>query len=141
MIFPLFRRSARPGTISALYGAIVAQARSPLFYTHYGISDSVEGRFELIVLHLVLVLRRIGAKGAAAPERGPSLGPGSAVGQHITALEGLAKAAGQRKRERHDQRMRRQSPVSSMPPIAPHIGILPCVPAAPAVPPKSANEH
>ena len=33
----------------------------PDFYVHYGVSDSVEGRFELIVLHLVLVLHRLGA--------------------------------------------------------------------------------
>src|SRR5512141_2125850 len=59
MIFPLFRRSARPGTISALYGAIVAQARLPGFYRDYAVPDTVDGRFELIVLHLVLVLDRL----------------------------------------------------------------------------------
>lgn len=59
MIFPLFRRSARPGTISALYGAIVAQARLPGFYRDYAVPDTVEGRFELIVLHLALVLDRL----------------------------------------------------------------------------------
>lgn len=59
MIFPLFRRSARAGTISALYGAIVAQARLPGFYNGYGVPDTVEGRFELIVLHLALVLDRL----------------------------------------------------------------------------------
>jgi cytochrome b pre-mRNA-processing protein 3 len=58
MIFPLFRRPARPGTISALYGAIVAQARLPGFYRDYAVPDTVEGRFELIVLHLTLVLNR-----------------------------------------------------------------------------------
>lgn len=58
MIFPLFRRPARPGTISALYGAIVAQARLPGFYRDYAVPDTVEGRFELIVLHLALVLER-----------------------------------------------------------------------------------
>ena len=58
MIFPLFRRAARPGTISALYGAIVAQARLPGFYREYAVPDTVEGRFELIVLHLALVLDR-----------------------------------------------------------------------------------
>ena len=61
MIFPLFRgRSARPGTISALYGAIVAQARLPGFYRDYGVPDTVDGRFELIVVHLALLLDRIG---------------------------------------------------------------------------------
>ena len=58
MIFPLFRRSARPGTISALYGAIVAQARLPAFYRDYNVPDTVDGRFELIVLHLALLLDR-----------------------------------------------------------------------------------
>lgn len=58
MIFPLFRRSARSGTISALYGAIVAQSRLPGFYRDYAVPDTVEGRFELIVLHLALVLAR-----------------------------------------------------------------------------------
>ena len=83
MILGAFRRGDPNRNIHGLYGVIVAQARSPAFYTHYGVSDSVEGRFELIVLHLVLVLRRLGAKGAAASERGPSLGPGSAVGQRL----------------------------------------------------------
>jgi cytochrome b pre-mRNA-processing protein 3 len=60
MIFPLFRRrAAPPGTISALYGAIVAQARLPGFYRDYGVPDTVDGRFELIVLHLALLLDRI----------------------------------------------------------------------------------
>ena len=64
MIFPLFRRPARPGTISALYGAIVAQARLPGFYRDYAVPDTVEGRFELIVLHLALVLDRLGEEPA-----------------------------------------------------------------------------
>ena len=59
MIFPLYRRSARAGTISALYGAIVAQARLPGFYRDYQVPDTVDGRFELIVLHLALVLDRL----------------------------------------------------------------------------------
>ena len=83
MILGAFRRGDHSRNIHGLYGAIVAQARSPVFYTHYGVSDSVEGRFELIVLHLMLVLRRLGADGGAASEREPSLGPGSVVGQRL----------------------------------------------------------
>jgi cytochrome b pre-mRNA-processing protein 3 len=56
MIVPLFRRSRRPDTISTLYGMIVAQARLPCFYRDYGVPDTVNGRFDLIVLHLALVL-------------------------------------------------------------------------------------
>jgi cytochrome b pre-mRNA-processing protein 3 len=57
MIAPLFR-TPRP-TIAILYGAIVAQARDPRFYEAYRVPDTVLGRFDLIVLHLALVLRRM----------------------------------------------------------------------------------
>jgi len=82
MILSAFRRSDHNRNIQGLYGAIVAQARSPAFYTHYGVPDSVDGRFELIVLHLVLVLRRL-ADQAAIAAGGPALGPGSPVGQRL----------------------------------------------------------
>ncbi len=59
MIFPLFRRTPRPDTISILYGMIVAQARLPCFYRDYAVADTVNGRFDLIVLHLALVLDRL----------------------------------------------------------------------------------
>lgn len=60
MIFPLFRRSSRQDTISTLYGTIVAQARLPSFYREYGVPDTVNGRFDLLVLHLAIVLDRLG---------------------------------------------------------------------------------
>ncbi|HXX02874.1 MAG TPA: ubiquinol-cytochrome C chaperone family protein [Xanthobacteraceae bacterium] len=75
MILRPFRRTHRNSSIHALYGAIVAQARSPVFYAAYGVPDTVEGRFELIVLHLVLFLNRLGRDGAAAP-----------IGQHLFDL-------------------------------------------------------
>ncbi len=59
MIFPLFRRTPRRDTISALYGMIVAQARLPCFYRDYAVADTVNGRFDLIVLHLALLLDRL----------------------------------------------------------------------------------
>jgi cytochrome b pre-mRNA-processing protein 3 len=57
MIPPLFRRPNR--SIATLYGAIVAQARDARFYEAYGVADTVLGRFDLIILHLALVLRRL----------------------------------------------------------------------------------
>jgi len=45
----------------ALYGGVVAQARQPGFYRDCGVPDSVDGRFELIALHIFLVLRRLKA--------------------------------------------------------------------------------
>jgi cytochrome b pre-mRNA-processing protein 3 len=65
MILPFFRRGARPDTISILYGMIVAQARLPCFYRDYGVPDSVNGRFDLIVLHMSLFLRRLAHEPAA----------------------------------------------------------------------------
>jgi cytochrome b pre-mRNA-processing protein 3 len=59
MIFPLFRRRGRSDTISTLYGTIVAQARLPCFYREYGVPDTVNGGFDLLVLHLALVLDRL----------------------------------------------------------------------------------
>jgi len=59
MKFPLFRRTERQDTISTLYGTIVAQARLPCFYRDYGVPDTVDGRFELLVLHLAIVLDRL----------------------------------------------------------------------------------
>ncbi len=48
-----------PGTIEIIYGMIVTQAREPLFYRDLGVSDTVNGRFDLLVLHLWMVLRRM----------------------------------------------------------------------------------
>lgn len=56
--FP-FRRPSTAPTIEAVYGMIVAQARSPAFYRGYGVPDTVNGRLDMIMLHMVLVLRRL----------------------------------------------------------------------------------
>ena len=48
-----------PGTIETIYGMIVTQAREPVFYRELGVLDSVNGRFDLLVLHLWMVLRRM----------------------------------------------------------------------------------
>jgi cytochrome b pre-mRNA-processing protein 3 len=71
MILWPFRRRAEQRTIATLYGAIVTQARSTAFYANFGVPDTVQGRFDLIVLHLVLLLRRLGKNGA-----GQALGQG-----------------------------------------------------------------
>lgn len=47
------------GTIEAIYGMIVTQAREPLFYRDLGVPDTVNGRFDLLLLHLWMVLRRM----------------------------------------------------------------------------------
>lgn len=56
------RRRERQETIDRLYGAIVAQARLPGFYLALAVPDTVEGRFDLIVLHVHLLFRRLAAE-------------------------------------------------------------------------------
>jgi cytochrome b pre-mRNA-processing protein 3 len=59
MISLPFRRSGQTPNIDTLYGMIVAQARSRAFYLDYGVPDTVPGRLDMIVLHLVLLLRQL----------------------------------------------------------------------------------
>lgn len=56
------RRQSRPA--EAVYEAIVAQARHPAFYTDYGVADGFEERFDLLVLHVHLVVRHLTKAGA-----------------------------------------------------------------------------
>jgi cytochrome b pre-mRNA-processing protein 3 len=68
MLPSLRRRRERQETIERLYGAIVAQARLPAFYVSLRVPDTLEGRFDLLVLHVYLVFRRLaqGDTGARA---------------------------------------------------------------------------
>jgi cytochrome b pre-mRNA-processing protein 3 len=59
MMFRFFHRKSSNHSIASLYGMIVAQARAAAFYRNYGVPDTVNGRFEMVVLHTVLVLRRL----------------------------------------------------------------------------------
>lgn len=58
----LFRRrrpEAKPA--ADLYAQAVAQARQPGFYTDLEVPDTLDGRFELVSLHVYLILRRLRA--------------------------------------------------------------------------------
>lgn len=49
-----------------LYSSAVVQARRPDLYIDYAVPDSLDGRFDMISLHVFLLLRRLGAEGTAA---------------------------------------------------------------------------
>ncbi len=68
MVFRLFRQSANRQVIDRLSGEIVAAARNPVLFAEYGIEDSLEGRFEAVTLHAVLVLRRLNGMDLPAPD-------------------------------------------------------------------------
>lgn len=46
-----------------LYDAIVAEARTPVWYLDGGVPDTVDGRFDMVALVLALVLIRLEAEG------------------------------------------------------------------------------
>ena len=54
-LFDFGRPSEQP---EALHAALLAQARHPAFYEG-GVPDTFEGRFDLLLLHLVLLLGRL----------------------------------------------------------------------------------
>jgi len=66
-MYKLFRSSRTRATIERLYGAIVAQSRQVAFYADLGVPDTPNGRFEMVLLHTVLVCRRL--KGGNEAER------------------------------------------------------------------------
>lgn len=70
MPFPLFQRTRGADKIGSLYGAIVAQARQPAFYAEYGVPDTMDGRFDMIVLHVALFFRRVRGEADSVRELG-----------------------------------------------------------------------
>jgi cytochrome b pre-mRNA-processing protein 3 len=66
MLWPFNRLKSSPasrGTIGVIYGTIVAQARTPAFYASLGVPDTVNGRLDMMILHLWLTLRRLKSAG------------------------------------------------------------------------------
>lgn len=64
----LFRKRPSAETGRRLYAACVAQARQPVLYLELATPDTVEGRFELYSLHVILVLDRLVRQGEEAAE-------------------------------------------------------------------------
>jgi len=55
---PWIRRAA-----AGLYACAVDQARSPVFYERGGVPDTLDGRFDMVVLHVWLLLVRLRESG------------------------------------------------------------------------------
>lgn len=66
MILSFFRKDAAFEAGEALYAAAVEQARTPDLYARLGAPDTVEGRFEMVALHVWLVMRRLKEGGPGA---------------------------------------------------------------------------
>lgn len=48
-----------------LYGKLVGQARMPQFYTAFEVADTLDGRFDMILIHMFLVQNRLKGDGEA----------------------------------------------------------------------------
>jgi cytochrome b pre-mRNA-processing protein 3 len=57
----LFGARANQDIVERLYQAVMRAARHPLLFTQGGVPDTLEGRFDCLTLHIVLVLRRLKA--------------------------------------------------------------------------------
>ena len=69
-LLSMFRRRPHERAGFELYGAAVAAAREPALFAALGVPDTVEGRFDLISLHVALLIRRLRKDPDA---RGPAL--------------------------------------------------------------------
>ncbi len=72
MLASLFRRlvpsepSQEQAAATSLYAAIVAQARQPAFFAALGVPDTVDGRFEVLMLHGAALINRLKDQGEQA---------------------------------------------------------------------------
>ena len=63
-LYDLFAKpTARARRAAEQYASIVSQARRPEFYESLGVPDTLDGRFDLIVLHASIYLKRLRAAG------------------------------------------------------------------------------
>jgi len=62
----LFRTDPTRSTGAALYAACASAARNPAFYQDLAVPDTVEGRFEIYALNVLLVIDRLRGQGEPA---------------------------------------------------------------------------
>ena len=62
----LFGASPYREAAHTLYAAAVLQARRPGFYEKWGVPDTVEGRFDMIVVHVHALMRALKGQGRSA---------------------------------------------------------------------------
>lgn len=68
-----FFRDKTDPRVRALYDGAVAQARLPVFYRDFAVPDSVDGRFDMVLLHLVPLVDALRDDGGAIAPEGQAL--------------------------------------------------------------------
>ncbi len=59
--------------VARLYELIVAQSRRPEFYRDLGVADTLDGRFDMLSLHAMLIMRRLKSGPRESQEMGQAL--------------------------------------------------------------------
>lgn len=65
MLNALRRKAQTVREVQDLYDALNVRARAPVFFTHFAVADTIDGRFDLVALHAWMVLSRLKALGRA----------------------------------------------------------------------------
>ena len=69
----IFRKRPAEAAGAALFTAAAQQARTPALYARFGAPDTLEGRFELYTLHVVMLVERLSGQGEQAQETSQSV--------------------------------------------------------------------
>jgi cytochrome b pre-mRNA-processing protein 3 len=80
-------RKPSPKPEDRLYAAIVAATRRPRFYAEWGVPDTFDGRFDMLVAHLYLVVERL--KDESQDELGRAL-----IERFITDMDDVLRELG-----------------------------------------------
>jgi cytochrome b pre-mRNA-processing protein 3 len=72
-MFGWLRRGPKDQAVARIYDLIVEQSRRPEFYRDLGVADSLDGRFDMLSLHAMLVMRRLKANPEGDGEIGQAL--------------------------------------------------------------------
>ncbi len=66
MLNLLRKSAARKQQAGRLYDGLVSRSREPVFFTRFGVADSLDGRFDVLAFHAWLVLTEL--KGASVAQ-------------------------------------------------------------------------
>ena len=89
MLQNLFRTRPRQRLGQVLYEVAVRQARTPAFYTRFGVADRIDARFELYTLHVLLLVMRLRDEGERGAEAGQDL-----FNTYVSALDHALRELG-----------------------------------------------
>jgi cytochrome b pre-mRNA-processing protein 3 len=66
-------RRPDPRGVATLYLQLVERSRAPVFFTTCGVPDTVDGRFDMIILHAFLLFHRLKGAGPEATQLSQAL--------------------------------------------------------------------